>query len=206
MSKVALKMLGALSISLMIFTACSSKEETTTTTEEETTTTADETVVVEDEGVMVADAPEGCPKESTLTVKSEEAGEVTFDANHAWYLDWDSLGWGSFYFQSYDDFDPQNYSSHEFVAGDVTAGFDLKTLDGSEPTVGTWNYRADGENNALTWLNISTIDLAGGVFDEKGKVEITYMGDDYVCGKVTADDGSSSMNGEFIAKYHNWKF
>lgn len=153
---------------------------------------------------VVATYPEGCAAESTLTVKSAEAGEVTYAVDNSWYLDWKDSG--TFYFVSWDDFDPKNYSAHEIVGKDVKASWDLKTVDKSAPKAGTWNYRAEGENNELTWLNISTEKLAGGVFDDKGKVEITYFGDDYVCGTVTAADSSSSMKGDFIAKYYKWEF
>lgn len=148
--------------------------------------------------------PDGCVSNPSLTAKSPEAGEVTFDAGHSWYLDWSDSG--TFYFMNWDGFDPQSYSSHEYTDKDVQVGWDLKTADKTKPKAGTWNYREKDANNELTWLNVSTKDLAGGVFDDKGKVEITYLGDDYVCGTVNADDGKTSIKGDFVAKYYNWKF
>ncbi|MFA7686021.1 MAG: hypothetical protein WCX95_04450 [Candidatus Gracilibacteria bacterium] len=189
-----LKLIGVMLISLMALAGCGKATEEVKTEE----------VVKEQEKVAVT-YPAGCSTENSLTVKSEEAGTVTFDVNHAWYNDWGTDG--AFYFMSWDGFDPKNYSSHKFVKGDVQVGWDLKTVDKTPVTVGTtgtWNYRAEKENNELMWLNISTIDLAGAVFDEKGKVEITYFGNDYVCGTVTATDSSSSLNGNFIAKYNKF--
>lgn len=153
----------------------------------------------------VSKVPEGCPKSNTLVAKSEEAGTAEFKAANSWFLSWGPES-GTFYFMTYDDFDPKKYSAHKIVGKDVKASFDLKTIDKSALQKGVWNYRMDKENNKLDWLNISTEKLAGGVFDKNGKVDITYFGSDYVCGKVTATDSSSSLNGEFIAKFYPWKF
>ena len=184
------KKLLALSFAATLFiTACGGGTDGEEGTEETT-----------EEVAMVVDAPEGCPSQTTLTVKSPEAGEVTYDSDHAWYTAWDEK-WGTFYFPSWDDFDPMAVNSHTYEEGDVRVSWDLSTVDESPIVPGTWNYRVEEENNTLTWLNISTVDLAGAVFDDAAKVEITYYGDDYVCGSVTADDGSSSLSGEFIAKY-----
>ena len=38
------------------------------------------------------------------------------------------------------------------------------------------------------------------IFDKAGTIELTHMGDKYVCGKISAKDSRSSINGEFIAK------
>ncbi len=197
------KLLSILAISLLAFAACSSQEPTTDdqTSEETSVEESMEETTTEE----VVQYPEGCSAEPNLVVKSEEAGTVEFDAEHGWYLEW-SPDYGTFYFLSYDGFDPQNYSAHKLVDGDVTVSWDLKTVDKSEVVPGVWNYRAEEENNKLDWLNVSTVDLAGAIFDDNGKVEITYLGDDYVCGTVTSDDGSSSLNGDFVAKFHKWEF
>ncbi len=197
------KLISLIAVAVFALSACSKPaEETTTTTDSEPVA-----VVEEEASVEVANAPEGCPTKTTLVAKSEEAGTVEFDANHSWYLDWGKdTAYGTFYFINWDGFDPQKYSAREWVEGDVKVSFDLQTVDKTMPKPGVWNYRKEGENNKLDWINISTVDLAGGVFDDNGKVEITYLGTDYVCGKVTAKDSSSSVEGEFIAKYHPWKF
>jgi hypothetical protein len=187
------KLLALSIVATLFITACSSPSD-----DENVEETTEETVV------MVENAPEGCPEKTTITVMSPEAGEVTYDSDHSWYTSWDAK-WGTFYFMNWDDFDPAAATSHEYAEGDVKVSWDLKTEDESPVVPGTWNYRAEEENNQLTWLNISTIDLAGAVFDDNGKVEITYYGEDYVCGSVSADDGSSSMSGEFIAKFHQFE-
>jgi hypothetical protein len=56
-------------------------------------------------------------------------------------------------------------------------------------------------NKYTSEYNISTVDLAGGVFDDEAAVEIDYLGTDYVCGTVSSEDSSSSIKGKFIAKY-----
>lgn len=156
------------------------------------------------EMIEVAKVPEGCPQINSLTAESKEAGTAKFKAADSWFMSWGPDS-GTFYFMNYSDFEPKNYSAHKVVGKDVKASFDLKTVDKSALKKGVWNYRKDKENNKLDWLNISTEKLAGGVFDDNGKVEITYFGDDYVCGNVTAKDSSSSLNGAFMAKFYKWK-
>lgn len=149
---------------------------------------------------IIVKAPAGCPQQTKLEVKSAEAGDVIFTTKNSWFVH-RSADWGTLYFINYDDFDPQSPFAHSYSSKDVTVYFDLKSKDKSALKPGIWNYRKLGENNDLSWLNISTEKLAGGVFDDKAKVELTYIGKDYVCGKVTSKDSSSSLNGEFIAKF-----
>ncbi|PJC39062.1 hypothetical protein CO044_01745 [Candidatus Peregrinibacteria bacterium CG_4_9_14_0_2_um_filter_38_9] len=148
---------------------------------------------------IIANAPVGCPQQTTLNAQSKEAGDVTFPSKNSWFID-GGADKGYFHFANYDRFDPANTFA-DISGTDVHVYFDLSTKDKAPLAVGTWNYRKDAENNQLSWLNISTEKLSGGVFDDNGKVELTYVGTDYVCGKVTAKDSSSSLNGEFIAKY-----
>ncbi len=178
----------------MLLSACSKKADTSPS--------AAKTEVKTDE---IASVPVGCPKSNTLVAKSEEAGTAKFSSANSWFLSWGPES-GTFYFMNYNDFDPKKYSAHKIQGKDVKASFDLKNKDKSALKAGVWNYGKKDENNQLSWLNISTEKLAGGVFDKNGKVEITYFGTDYVCGKVTATDSSSSLNGEFIAKFYEWKF
>ncbi|MCK9186031.1 hypothetical protein M0P48_01170 [Candidatus Gracilibacteria bacterium] len=185
----------ALSTTLLL-SACSKTQEEGTPAP-----AGDEAAVVEE----IANAPEGCPTKNTLVVKSEEAGTVAFVPSNSWFLSWGPES-GTFYFMNYNDFDPKNYSAHTIAGKDVRVSFDLKNKDKSPLKAGVWNYRKDAENNKLDWLNVYTEKLAGAVFDDNAKVEITYFGSDYVCGKVTATDSSSSLNGEFIAKFYDWKF
>lgn len=149
---------------------------------------------------IIEKAPKGCPKKTTLEARSKEAGTVAFTTQKSWFV-YRSADWGTLYFTNYEKFDPQNPFAHDYDIQDVTVYFDLKTKDRSALKAGIWNYRNLSENNDLSWLNISTKKLSGGVFDDKAKVELTYIGKDYVCGKVSSKDANSSLNGEFIAKY-----
>lgn len=160
--------------------------------------TSEEKVVVDPN--IIEKAPKGCPQKTTLQVKSLEAGEVTFTTLNSWYVH-HSADWGTLYFVNYEGFDPLNPFSHDYSIKDVTVYFDLKAKDKSALKPGVWNYRNLSENNDLSWINISTKKLSGGVFDDKAKVELTYIGKDYVCGKVTSKDASSSLGGEFISKF-----
>lgn len=149
---------------------------------------------------IIEKAPKGCPQKTTLQAKSLEAGDVTFTTLNSWYVH-HSADWGTLYFVNYEGFDPLNPFAHDYSSKDVTVYFDLKAKDKSALKPGIWNYRKLEENNDLSWINISTKKLSGGVFDDKAKVELTYIGKDYVCGKVTSKDASSSLNGEFISKF-----
>lgn len=175
-------------LSMLVFVGCGKSTPTIV----DNAKTSTETAMIK--------VPKGCPQKTNLEVKSAEAGDVVFTSQNSIYL-YHSTDWGTLYFVNYPDFDTRNPLSHSYSEKDVTAYFDLKTKDHSAIKVGIWNYRKLGENNDLSWLNISTQKLSGGVFDDKGKVELTYAGKDYVCGKVISKDTSSSLNGEFIAKF-----
>lgn len=185
------KFLAISMLTALVLVGCSKSAEPVATAPAEQAAVVDPNIV--------ANAPEGCPQKTTLNAKSAEAGDVTFPSKNSWFVD-SVVGQGYFHFANYDRFDPAN--TFASIAGsDVHVYFDLSTKDKSPLKVGTWNYRKDAENNKLSWLNISTEKLSGGVFDDNGKVELTYVGTDYVCGKVTSKDSRSSLNGEFIAKY-----
>jgi hypothetical protein len=158
-------------------------------------------ISVSEKSSIIAKVPKGCPQQTTLSVKSPEAGEAAFTTLNSFYV-YHSIDWGTLYFTNYDGFDPQNPFAHEYSNKDVTAYFDLKVKDKSAIKPGIWNYRKLGEDNELSWINISTEKLAGGVFDDKAKVEVYYMGKDYICGKVTSKDAKSSLNGEFLSKVY----
>jgi len=186
------KFLAISMLSALVLVGCNKAVAPTTTAP-----VAEKAAVVD--ANVIANAPAGCPAKTTLNAKSAEAGDVTFPTKNSWFVD-SGVGYGSLHFANYDTFSPSDTFA-DIKGTDVHVYFDLKTKDKSPLKVGTWNYRKDKENNDLSWLNISTEKLSGGVFDDNGKVELTYVGADYVCGKVTSKDSSSSLNGEFIAKY-----
>ncbi len=205
MSKYFLRFSSLLLVILFAFSACLGGGDDTEDGDASEEST--EEVAEEEPEEELADVPEGCPQKTTLAVKSPEAGEVAFDGDHAVYTSWRE-DYGTIYFANWDDFDKENYSFHDWVDGDVSVSWDLKTTDESPVTAGTWPYRPEDETEpmAITWLNVGTVDLSGAIFDDNASVEITYLGDDYVCGSVTADDGESSLNGEFMVEFLAYSF
>jgi len=150
----------------------------------------------------VADAPEGCPKSTSIIVMSEEAGTQKITSENSNFIHWDKSQ-GLLVFTNY-TLNPDSIYSN-IVEGNVLAVIKFRNGDSSELGVGTYRKNAlEGTttpNQYTPEYNISTVGLAGGVFDDNANVEITYFGKDYVCGTVTSDDGDSSIKGEFIAKY-----
>jgi len=150
----------------------------------------------------VADAPEGCPKSTSIIVTSDEAGTQKITSENSNFIHWDKSQ-GLLVFTNY----TLNVDS---VYSDLTEGQVLtvvKLTNGDFTEIGVGTYRKTAEEGTATPIkyspeyNISTPGLAGGVFDKNATVNITYFGKDYVCGSVNSDDGDSSIKGEFIAKY-----
>lgn len=150
----------------------------------------------------VADAPEGCPKSTSIIVKSPEAGTQEITSENSNFIHW-SKEQGLLVFTNY----TLNVDS---IYSDITEGRVLtviKLINGDFTNIGVGEYRKTAKEGTATpnlytpEYNISTVDLAGAVFDNNSSVQIDYFGTDYVCGTVTSDDGESSINGEFIAKY-----
>lgn len=152
----------------------------------------------------IADAPKGCPKTSSIIVTSEEAGTQKITSENSNFIHWDKSQ-GMLVFTNYTLNVDSVYS--DITGEHVLAVIKLKNNDSTEIGVGT--YRKNPVEGTATPIqysseyNISTSGLAGGVFDDNATVDITYFGQDYVCGTVTSDDGDSSIKGEFIAKYVN---
>lgn len=145
--------------------------------------------------------PEGCPAANELTIASDKVS--SFEVKQAWYVTWAGVE-GSLVFTNYDDLDPASLYAHTLVDGEALVVIKLANADNSPVGVGvyesSWGKDPKPAKQARE-LNLSTPALAGGVFDDKGTVEITYFGTDVVCGKLQADDGKSKMTGQFITRY-----
>jgi len=151
---------------------------------------------------IVADAPEGCPKSTSIVVKSEEAGTQNISSVNSNFIHWRKDA-GMLVFTNY-TLDLEDVYAD--ITGDrVLTVINLSHQDTTAMTIGTYRKStAVGEaspNQYSSEYNISTAGLAGAVFDNNATVEITYFGPDYVCGTVTSNDESSSIIGQFIAKY-----
>jgi len=160
-------------------------------------TTASTKIVVDE----IANAPEGCPKSTTIVVKSDEAGTVKISNANANFLQWRKDS-GQLVLTNYT---VDTKSIYKTLTGDqVLTVINLETKDASAIEAGEYSKTVAPDHNlSVREFNLSTVGLSGGVFDNSGKVFVTYLGTDYVCGTVTSDDGSSSINGQFIAKYVN---
>lgn len=151
---------------------------------------------------IVANAPIGCPSSTSVVVKSDEAGTQNITTSNSYFIR-DTLSQGRLVFTNYTLNTDSVYS--DITEGRVLTIVKLSHQDGTTMTDGT--YRKTGvdstetPNQYTSEYNISTVDLAGGVFDNDASVEITYIGTDYVCGTITSQDSSSGINGDFISKY-----
>lgn len=150
----------------------------------------------------VADAPEGCPKSTSVIVTSKEAGTQKITSENSNLIHWEKSQ-GLLVFTNYTLNVDSIYS--DMTEGQVLTVVKLRNGDSSEIGIGTYRKTAvEGTATPIQYspeYNISTPGLAGGVFDDNATVDITYFGKDYVCGTVTSDDGDSSIKGDFIAKY-----
>lgn len=197
------KVLSISLLSLMLFVACNKKaEEKPADTSASTEAPAATTTV---ESNVVTNAPAGCVQENTAaTTESSLKEPVKFLAKNSWFVQ-STPDSGTFYFANYEGFDPQDAYGHTYADADITTYFDITTKDKSALAKGVWNYGAD-ENNKLGSVSISMKDSSRGVLSNKGgKLELTYVGTDYVCGNVDIDDGYGSIKGDFIAKFYQWK-
>lgn len=184
-------LVGMITLLLFMGASCTPTNDTNnepSDTEPEITTSAD------------ANVPEGCVGENTLVIESDEAGKETPKAVNSYAIQWDgSEDDLQLVFADY-DVDPDSIYS-EITDDRMLAVVYLGYTDNEDPiATGVYTTAVDSLMQ-ISELNISTAELAGGVFDDMAEVEITYIGDDYVCGSITADDDYSSMNGEFIAQY-----
>lgn len=162
--------------------------------------TTDTTTPVASDVVTVADAPEGCPSSNTLTVQSEEAGTVTMQADNSYFVQWGESA-ANLVFANY-EVNPDSIYGHTYTDSDVLVVVKLGNTDPDDEFVTGTYVKDDAATLQSSEYNISTVNLAGAVFNDSDQVELSYVGGDYVCGTVTSDDGSSSIKGDFIAKYH----
>ncbi|MBP9759726.1 hypothetical protein KBD45_08605 [Candidatus Dojkabacteria bacterium] len=150
----------------------------------------------------IANAPVGCPKSTSIVVKSEEAGTQNITSANSVFIH-GPKDQGRLIFTNY-TLDPDSVYSD--ITGDkVLTVIKLSHEDKTTLDVGTYRKTAETgtekPNLYSSEYNISTVGLAGAVFDDNATVKIDYLGVDYVCGSVTSKDSSSSINGNFIAKY-----
>jgi len=155
-----------------------------------------------DDAETIADAPEGCPSKTNVVVKSDEAGTQNITTTNSNFLMWGADD-ARIVFTNYALDAADVYSN--IIGENVLTVIKLDNEDGTALATGSYRKTAeDGStvrpNQYTSEYNISTEGLAGGVFDNDASVTIDYIGDDYVCGSINADDGSSSIVGDFIAK------
>ena len=189
---VSVVLLGAVIAAVFVF---SNKEET-----DETDTTV---TTKKDESNTVANAPAGCPSSTSIVVKSDEAGTQNISAVNSNFLHWRD-DQALLVFTNY-TLNPESVYS-DITGDNVLTVIKLSHEDETSLALGTFRKNTvpaseEDPNQFASEFNISTEGLAGAVFDDASTVEISYLGTDYVCGTVQSDDGSSSIKGDFIAKY-----
>ncbi len=116
-----------------------------------------------DAPAVIADAPEGCPSSTNLTVESKEVSKFT--AVSSYYTTWSTqLDKPDIIFANYEGLDPKDKYGRDKTGNDALIVIRPKHVDGTALSVGTFTKVKDA-NQALGEVNISTENLAGGVFD-----------------------------------------
>lgn len=186
------KIFSMLVLAMLTLTACSNSAPV------DVAEVAEVPEVTNNGPAVIADAPEGCPSSTDLTVASDEVG--SFSALKSYYVTWGTrLDTPDIFFTNYEDVDPINKYGHKVVGDEALVVIRPSHVDGTEVSLGAFT-KVEGDNKKLGEVNISTENLSGGVFDKEATFEFTYIGDKYVCGNIKADDGSSKVVGEFIAE------
>lgn len=148
----------------------------------------------------VADAPEGCPKWSSITAKTSDLPQTTFAPESQFLNIWNKTpDAGQFVFSNYRVEKDNIYAKDAYAAGDALVV--VRFVFPDKLPVGVGNYSSAKDAKAkVKEVNISSKDLAGGVFDQNGTMEISVMTDKYACGKLKFNDGRSLLEGDFIVE------
>ncbi len=180
-------MLAAVSLS-----ACSGQSVTPTAVEKVAPVSA--------EVLTFADAPEGCPKSTKLTAKTSDFKETTFTSVSNWFTVWNKTpDVAQLVFSTYDVPKDNIYVDHTYADTDTLVV--VRLTDAVTNVVGAGNYSGAADAKMkVKEVNVSSKNLAGGVFDKNGALEISHLDSKYVCGTMKFDDGRNSLKGDFIAQ------
>ena len=158
-----------------------------------------------------AKVPKGCPEKTSIIVTSKEFGNTKFDKITPWYIEDQKvldigIRYGILYFLNYENFDP-NYPDafwHAYKDLERTLTIGIKNLDNSEKiSTGVWPD-VHGKKIADAFIYSSSEDPGKNIgmqIIEPSHVEITYFGQDYVCGKAQISNTHFDIKGDFIANY-----
>lgn len=162
--------------------------------------TADKVAPVSTEVVTFADAPEGCPKSTKLTAKTSDLKEATFTSVSNWFNVWKTTPESAqLVFSTYTVPKDSVYVAHTYTDSDALVV--VKITDSVTKVAGAGNYSgAVDAKMKVVEANVSSKNLAGGVFDKTGALAITHLDSKYACGTMKFDDGYSSLKGDFIAQ------
>lgn len=161
---------------------------------------AEKVAPVSTEVVTFADAPEGCPKSTKLTAKTSDLKETTFTSVSNWFTVWKTTPESAqLVFSTYDVPKDNVYADHTYTDSDALVV--VKVTDSVTKVAGVGNYSgATDAKMKVVEANVSSKNLAGGVFDKNGALEISHLDSKYACGTMKFDDGSNSLKGDFIAQ------
>jgi len=160
----------------------------------------DKVAPVSAEVVTFADAPEGCPKSTKLTAKTSDLKETTFTSVSNWFTVWKTTPESAqLVFSTYDVPKDNIYGDHTYADNDALVV--VKVTDSVTKVAGVGNYSgATDAKMKVVEANVSSKNLAGGVFDKNGALEISHLDSKYACGTMKFDDGSNLLKGDFIAQ------
>lgn len=181
----------------MIFAAvalsgCSGQTATTPVAKEQASKPA--------EIVTFADAPEGCPKASRITAKTSDFKEATFTSVSNWFTVWKNTPESAqLVFSTYTVPKESIYGDHVYTDTDALVVVNFTDTVTKVAGVGNYSGALDAKMKVKE-ANISSKNLAGGVFDTNGALAITHLDSKYACGTMKFDDGRNMLKGDFIAQ------
>lgn len=151
-------------------------------------------------GASYADAPEGCPKSSVLTAKTDDLKQVTFTSMNNWLeLYAATPEKGQLVFGTFPIPKDSAWNDHTFTDSDARVVVYLEDTVTKKIGVGNFSGAADAKIK-VTEVDVGSKNLSGGVFDKNGSLEITHLDAKYACGTMKFDDGTSSLKGDFITE------
>jgi hypothetical protein len=94
------------------------------------------------------------------------------------------------------------YITYTYSENDALVVVKLKDSVSNKVGLGSYVSNKDAKLRVVE-ANVSSKNLAGGVFDKNGTLEFAVFGPKYACGTMKFDDGYSLLKGEFIAEIVN---
>lgn len=142
----------------------------------------------------------GCPEKTSIVATSKELGIMKFGEFEPWFIE-GAPGNGIVHLVNYENFDPENPFIHEYKNSDRSANIGFVNLNNKKITTGVWPKKDNYDETVSVSIFAYPSNFRAILPGDNGKIEITNVSDDYICGKAEMDDGYASIKGEFKAKH-----